>query len=266
MNSKIPLHFAHANGFPAGSYRKLFKHLDSSYQVFALEKFAHDPRYPLNNDWHNQAEELVDYIRMHTQQPVIAVGHSFGATISYIAACKYPQYFRSLIMLDPPLMTGLARYLFKWVKRTKLIDKVTPAGTTKYRNSQWHRSTDLHAYFASKALFRNIDHECIKDYIKAAIHTRDDRYELSFDKNIEAEVFRTIPSNITEFKGQLRIPAALLTGQFTNVCVPTLRRPFLKQNPNVQHLEISKGGHMFPLEQPIHVAQLINQLLGDWHH
>jgi len=37
-------------------------------------------------------------------------------------------------MLDPPLITGLARLVFKFVKKTKLVDKITPAGKTKIRN------------------------------------------------------------------------------------------------------------------------------------
>ena len=37
--------FSHANGFPAGTYRQLFKiWRDAGWRVLAVDKFGHDPR------------------------------------------------------------------------------------------------------------------------------------------------------------------------------------------------------------------------------
>ena len=37
------LHFAHANSYPAGTYRKLFGLLGQYFEVQALDMHAHDP-------------------------------------------------------------------------------------------------------------------------------------------------------------------------------------------------------------------------------
>ncbi|MBF7072950.1 alpha/beta hydrolase [Glaciecola sp. MH2013] len=265
---KAMIHFAHANGFPAQSYRKLMTSIDPNFKLIALEKFAHNPRFPLNNNWANQVEELLDYLESEQQAlqaslPVILVGHSFGAVISYLAACKCPSMFAGLIMLDPPLVTGAASWIFKFAKRNRLIDKITPAGKTNIRNKQWHHSDDLVEYFSQRALFRNMDPECIADYVDAVTSREGDHLHLTFSTDVEANIFRTLPDNLHQFSGQLQCPGFLVTGSETDVCIPSLRKRFLKANPTLEHEELTFGGHMFPLERPIELAQRLNVLLKE---
>lgn len=268
------VHFAHANGFPAQSYRKLFDHVDESCELIALDKFAHNPDFPLNNNWQNQVEELVHFIKSEQTQrsksgkpelPVVLIGHSFGAVISFLAACKYPNMFAGLIMLDPPLVTGVASWVFKFAKRGKLIDKITPAGKTKIRNTKWHHKTDLVAYFHERALFRNMDKECIADYVEAVTRIDGEYRHLHFDVNIETNIFRTLPDNLSAQKGKLTVPSYLLTGKHTEVCIPRLRSPFIRGNKHyIHHIELPFGGHMFPLERPTEVASALNELLAQF--
>ena len=44
--------FAHANGFPAGTYRTLFEAWRAAgFTVHALPKVGHDPRFPVTSNW-----------------------------------------------------------------------------------------------------------------------------------------------------------------------------------------------------------------------
>lgn len=259
------INFVHANGFPSASYKKLFAHLPSGYKVIALEKYAHNSMYPLNENWENPIREMIDFVEASRigNEKVLALGHSFGALVSYMCVCRRPDLFSSLIMLDPPLITGLARYTFRFAKRFRLINHVTPAGLTLGRNRKWHRDQDLHAYFSNKTLFKNFDPDCIEDYIDAVMELKGEHMHLSFDVETEANIFRTIPHNLHSFSGQLKIPTSLITGRYTDVCVPVLRKPFLKANPSIKHIEFEKGKHMFPLEYPIEVAGLLSNILSN---
>ncbi|MFT4655280.1 MAG: pimeloyl-ACP methyl ester carboxylesterase [Patiriisocius sp.] len=266
MINKAPeifLYFAHANGFPTGSYKKLFNHLPKQYNVIAIDKLAHNPQYPLNDNWQNQVAEMISFVESNKgeHEKVVAVGHSFGALVSYMSACLRPDLFSALVMLDPPLMTGLARYLFRFAKKTRLINKITPAGITLLRKQKWHREQDLHAYFSKKVLFKDFDPDCINDYISSAISEQGDHMHLNFDVETEANIFRTIPHNLPTYAGKLKVPSVLITGKNTDVCVPVLRKPFLKTNPSVTHIEFKKGKHMFPLEYPVEVAHAIANVL-----
>lgn len=258
------INFAHANGFPAASYNKFFAHLPSEYKIISLDKYAHNPRYPLNDNWENAVKEMVDFVERNRgdSEKVVAIGHSFGAVVSFMCACKRPDLFSSLIMLDPPLITGLARYIFRFAKLNRLIDKITPAGLTLSRNRNWHMEHDLHAYFSKKKLFKNFDPECIQDYIDAVIELKGDHMHLSFDVETEANIFRTLPHNLPSYKGKLKTPTTLITAKNTDVCVPVLRNPFLKAHPSITHIEFEKGKHMFPFEYPVEVAGLLSKILS----
>lgn len=262
---QVQLHFAHANSFPAGSYRKLFTALPENFKVIALEKFGHTSRFPISGNWANQVAELIDYVERAATSPVYAVGHSFGGVISFIAVCKRPDLFKGLIMLDPPLITGTTRLMFKLLKATPLIDKLTPAGKTVIRCKRWTQETDIAAYFKARALFKNMDDECIKDYVSAVTELDKGHYQLTFDTNIEANIFRNVPHNINRYDGQLKVPALLVTGQHTTVCMPRLINPFIKVN-KIEHKQFAKGGHLFPLEAPVETAQLISETINHWQN
>jgi pimeloyl-ACP methyl ester carboxylesterase len=268
MKNHLPstlVHFAHANGFPAGSYNKLFSHLPSQIELIAIDKFAHNPLYPLNDNWENQVSEMIEFVESNKgeHQKVVAIGHSFGAVVSYMSACQRPDLFSALIMLDPPLITGFARYIFRFAKGNRLINRITPAGITLKRSRKWHIEQDLNTYFAKKHLFKDFDPQCIKDYIASVIELQSDQLQLSFDVETEANIFRTIPHNLPSYSGKLKLPGVLLTGKNTDVCVPVLRAPFLKANPSITHYEFDKGKHMFPLEYPVEVAALITRFLNE---
>lgn len=262
--AEVSFHFAHANGFPAACYNAVFENLPQHFNRLHVEKFGHDPLLPVNANWRNQVNELVKHIKASNKDDrgVYAVGHSFGAVISYMAACEHPELFRGLIMLDPPLVIGPISYFFRVAKKTPLINKLTPAGLAETRNSQWPATTDMEAYFHGKALFRNMDKRCVRDYVRSVTHTKGDYTSLTFRADVEAELFRNVPHNLGKYKGKLKCPALLVTAKDSAVCKPAMYQRLLKHNA-INHIEM-KGGHMFPLEHPERVADLISATVCGW--
>lgn len=265
-DTEVTLHFAHANGFPSASYNKLFGALPEAFNILALDKFGHSPRFPINNNWRNQAEEMIDYLDSKTSknQKVYAVGHSFGAVVSYLAACLKPEKFNGLIMLDPPLASGFSRHLFALAKKSTMIDKITPARLVLLRRRSWHYETDLVEYFSQRGLFKSMDPDCIADYIAAVMRKNGNERVLNFDPAIEAEVFRTIPDNLHRYAGKLKCHGTIITGTQTKVCIPILRYNFIRKN-RLTHLTMP-GGHMFPMEKPIDVANKITEVITSQSH
>ena len=87
----------------------------------------------------------------------------------------------------------------------------------------------------------------------------DTHYELNFDPNIEANMFRTVPDHLDSYYGKLKCPATIVTGEQTDVCVPLMRNRFIKGN-KMDH-QILPGGHMFPFEKPVTVANKIAEII-----
>ena len=49
--------FSHANSFPAGCYRLLFERWRAAgWRVEALDRFGHDPQFPVTPDWRRLRE------------------------------------------------------------------------------------------------------------------------------------------------------------------------------------------------------------------
>jgi pimeloyl-ACP methyl ester carboxylesterase len=133
--SNYTISFAHANGFPAGSYNTLFSYFPDNMKVIALEKYGHSKIKPVNNNWQAQVEELIEHVEKNriSSQQSICLGHSFGGVISFLACCQRPDLFDALIMLDPPVLSGAQAFAARLLKKTPLIDKYSPAGKAENR-------------------------------------------------------------------------------------------------------------------------------------
>ncbi|MFN8953589.1 MAG: alpha/beta hydrolase, partial [Burkholderiales bacterium] len=56
--------FSHANSFPASTYQVLLDNLrQRGFVVDAVEKFGHDPQYPVTNNWPHLVQQLADFAR-----------------------------------------------------------------------------------------------------------------------------------------------------------------------------------------------------------
>ena len=259
------INFAHANGFPAGSYQTLFSYLPDNIRVIALDKYGHDKKSPISHNWQAQVEELIHYVEEQQvdDNKVICLGHSFGGVISFIACCQRPDLFKGLIMLDPPVLSGAGALAARLLKKTKWIDKFSPAGRAKNRRTQWPLGSDIGAAFARRKLFSAFDHRCLADYITHGICERNNQLELIFDAQVEANIFRNIPSHLSSYKNKLSIPATLIYGTTTDIFPHHIFSRFIRLNKNIK-LITTPGGHMFPLESPEQTAKLIAEIVDSF--
>lgn len=264
------INFAHGNGFPSGSYQTFFSYFPERFNVIALDKYGHNDQLPVNNNWQAQVDELISFVKSQQQvdkngeiEKVVCLGHSFGGVISFIACCQQPELFKGLIMLDPPVLSGAAAVAARLLKKTRWIDKFSPAGKAKVRRSHWPLGTDVGEIFAKRSLFKSFDKRCLADYIEYGVIERNDRLELLFDAQIEAEVFRNLPSNLASYKDKLTIPATLVYGDNTDVFPHRFFKKFASLNKNIT-LQTISGGHMFPLESPKRTAQIIVDIIENF--
>ena len=266
--SPMPKHiinFVHSNGFPAGCYQTLFSYLPDNMQVIALDMYGHNEKKPINNNWQAQVEELITYVEASQVDgnKVVCLGHSFGGVLSFIACCQRPDLFKGLIMLDPPVLNGASALAIRLLKKTRWIDKLSPAGKANKRRTHWPLKTDIAQIFSRRKLFRNFDSRCFADYIEHGIREVNNQLELSFDAQIEANIYRNLPSNLSRYKNKLTIPATLIYGTTTDVFPHHIFSRFIKLNKHIK-LQTTPGGHMFPLESPEKTAKLIADIINDF--
>lgn len=260
--SQVTFNFAHANGFPVSSYRQLMSHLPADINIIAKEQYGHEARFPISNNWGNQIEEMVHFIEMNSDQPVIGVGHSFGALLSLLTCCARPDLFQGLILMEPPAFTGWMSFTLRWLKRTGLTDKLTPAGKARSRKQHWGLNDDVVKYFKAKPLFKDFSHEAVEDYVQASVVKAESHQTLSFKAEVEADIFHHVPHNLRSLKGKLTVPTTLITAPNGGVLNPAQINRFLSYFP-VKHQLFHGGGHLFPLEQPAATAKLLLELVSE---
>ena len=93
--------FSHGNSFPGSTYGVLFHSLEArGFQIKAIEKFGHDPRYPVTSNWPNLVQQLADFASQEVEksgQPAFLVGHSLGGFLSLMCAMQHPELSGKLV-------------------------------------------------------------------------------------------------------------------------------------------------------------------------
>ncbi len=144
---KEKIHFAHANGFPAKTYNKLFSNLENDFEIGYLERHAHNPQFPITDGWQSLADELKAEIENRYTQKIIGVGHSLGGILHFLTAVENPELYKAIILLDAPIISRLSSAAVKILKRTNLIDRYTPSKITRFRRSHWQNKEEAFEHF-----------------------------------------------------------------------------------------------------------------------
>lgn len=255
------IHFAHANGFPAQTYNKLFSYLADDYEINYIERHAHNPNFPVTNGWNSLAAELREEIKKHYHQKIIGVGHSLGGILHFLVAVENPDLYKAIVLLDAPLISRLSAAGLKFLKRTKMIDKFSPAKATRFRRTVWQSKSEAFHHFRQKEKFQSFDEDVLRDYIEHGTIEDAENIKLLFNPQIEAEIYRTIPDNFVKFRGKLRVPTAYIGGTISREG-RLARLAFMRKHFPINFYTI-EGTHLFPFENPGETSDAIRKAVTD---
>jgi len=267
--SKPLIIFSHANSFPASTYGVLFRGLEArGYQVKAIEKFGHDPAYPVTSNWPHLVQQLADFTAEqveHTGQPAFLVGHSLGGFLSLMCAARNPALgglpVRGVLLIDSPILGGWRAAALSVVKRAQLVGSISPGAISRKRRHEWLGRDEVLAHFRSKKAFARWDEQVLRDYIEHGTHDAAGQRLLSFDRNVETAIYNTLPDNIEGLlkRHPLKCPVAFIGGR---------QSAEMKQIGMTMTEKVTKGrimmldgSHLFPMEKPQATAAAIEVAL-----
>lgn len=256
-SAKPVLAFAHANGVPGGSYRKFLAAFEQDYQVHAIDRIGHDPAFPVDNHWHGLSRELEAFLEP-LPKPLVGMGHSMGGVLMFTVAARRPEWFSALVMLDPPLINGLARWLFIFADLIGQGDRISPAGKSKFRRAEWPDRAEVDRYFSKRGFFQRFDPDCLRDYIDSAVECDAHGCRLRFLVDVEVGIFRTTPKDLHTYP-RLKVPGMLVNGSETEPGFIHCARRHVRRHG--MEWGMAEGGHMFPLEKPEQNSALVLQQL-----
>jgi pimeloyl-ACP methyl ester carboxylesterase len=253
------IHFAHANGFPAKTYSKLFSYLEEDFEINYLEQHAHNPKFPVADGWERLRDELREELEKRYQQRIIGVGHSLGGILHLLVAAENPELYKAIVLLDAPIISRLSSAGIKFLKKTNLVEKIPLARTTRFRRSFWNTKEEAFEHFRQKEKFVDFDAEVLSDYIEYATTKTENGVKLLFEPKIEAMIYQTLPDNLPKLRKKLKVPVVYIGGKNSREA-RLARLGFMRNNFDFK-FHFLEGSHLFPLEKPKETAEIIKEVL-----
>lgn len=257
--SKEIIHFAHANGFPAQTYNKLFSYLKEDFEIGYLTRHAHNPIFPVTDGWHRLADELREEIIFRYDKPIIGIGHSLGGILHFLVAVEHPELYKAIILLDAPIISRLSSAGIRFLKLTKRMRNSPLVKTTRFRRAVWKTKDEALKHFKKKEKFAKFDDDVLRDYIEYGTVKTEKGFELLFNPQIEAKIYGTLPHYLPKLRGKLNVPAFYIGG--TNSREAELARLGFMQKYFPIKFKFIEGSHLFPLEKPLETAQEIIKII-----
>ena len=257
--------FSHANSFGASTYRVMFDSLRSrGFEIAAIERYGHDPNYPVTNNWPHLVQQLIDFARQKVDEagePAFLIGHSFGGFVSLMATARAPELARAVVLIDSPILGGWRATTLGVMKSTQLVGAVSPGSVSRLRRIQRPDQASALAHFAGKKAFARWDPRVLHDYIAHGTHDEghgtDKKRVLSFDRAVETAIYNTVPDNLDRLfkRHPVKCPVAFIGGR---------QSAEMKQVGMTMTERLTKGrimmldgSHLFPMEKPLATAAAI---------
>lgn len=255
-----PLVFAHANGYPPGSYRRLLQPLAGHFEVTG---FRHRPLWsgepaPPRADWQQFADDLNHALARTTDRPVWLMGHSLGGVVALLAALREPARYRGLVLLDPVFL-GWRQTLALNFAPLGQLRRLPMIRSALRRPEQFADRQAAFEFHRGKRAFRGLSDAVLWDYIEAGTHSEAQGVRLAWSPAWEAAVYSSVPLVWPRLR-RLRLPTLGLRGETSDILTPAAMRRWGRLQPGAE-LDALGGGHLFPLEQPEATAERVADFL-----
>jgi pimeloyl-ACP methyl ester carboxylesterase len=261
--------FSHANGYAAPVYGVLFAALTArGIQVAALDKFGHNPLFPVNDNWDSLTQELLTFVRQEAARqnaPAWLVGHSLGGYLSLMAACLEPSLVKGVVLMDAPILGGWRAGMVRMSKRTGMVDSFSPGKVSRRRRQAWPSVEAALAHFKSKKVFSQWHPQVLEDYAthgtQAATVNGQAQRVLSFDRHVETAIYDTLPHQMPSFLKAYPVPCPVaFIGGTRSVEVNQVGMA-LTQRITKGRIMMLDGSHLFPMEIPLVAAAAVETAL-----
>jgi pimeloyl-ACP methyl ester carboxylesterase len=248
-------HFSHATGLCAGTYAPLAERLRPHLRVLGMDDRGHggtrapaDPQKLKN--WNIFVDDLESFLE-NLGQPVIAMGHSRGATVSMLLAIRRPELIRALVLVDPTILPFSWMWWWYLAKITGLARLVPIVATAAKRKSVWPDRQSMMAAYREKAVFQTWKDGFLDAYIKDGTEkTEQGTIRLCCNPAWESKCFAVCPHDIWRAINRLQKPTLVLYGAESDTFLTSAAKRFKVKVPGTTFRCFEGTSHFVPMERP----------------
>lgn len=263
------MHFLHATGFNAESYRGLFTALEPSLEVFAMDARGHGFSTARANpnelrSWAPFRKDLEAFVET-LPRPLILAGHSMGATVSIELAARRPELVQGLVLVDPVVFppswiawAAVARFL-GYSKRMIPVAQLA----AKRRMEFPSKATAVENY-VGKGPFRTWPHDWIEAYVDGGTVPSERGVRLSCEREWESQTFAKGTVNPYRPLRKVQCPITLIAREPAGPPFPRASRDgFMRCQPNARLILLDDATHFLAMEQPELVQAEIERMASE---
>ena len=245
----------HASGSSSRQWLPLMEYLEPRYHVIAVDTYGSgkSPAWRAKRPLTLRDEvALLEPVLARSRQPVMLVGHSYGAAVALIAALEHPEKVHALALYEPTLFSlvdqespppnAIDGFRAAFNDTALLFDSGdAPAAGKRFvdywsGSGTWEQMPEARQgqVAASMAGIRDWGHACLRE--------------------------PTPPSAFS----WIGAPVLFMTGESSPVSSRTVGSVLTRVLPRVQIIEFEGMGHMGPVTHPDPVNGVISRFL-EWH-
>lgn len=283
------LHFAHANGFPPGTYGAFVALLTDQLRVLGMEcralwraqpvagecgspgeraqpsQSAGGMAYPPERfrHWREMADDLARFLSDLQLNNIVGAGHSLGAVTTLYCAAANPRLFRALILIDPVIIPAYLVPAVALAQRLNVASRAALPSGARRRRMEWPDRESLFRAYRAAPVFARWKEQFLRDYITSGTtESPTGSVRLRYPRDWEARIFETVPADVWFAIPRLRhIPLLVLRGEHSG----TYRRDTMRMMrwllPRGEFQEIEGADHFVPMSRPQETALAIRSFL-----
>jgi len=263
-----PLHLAHANGYPPAAYRPLAEALAARCRVTAMvsRPLWSGSRPGGLRSWQPLADDLGRYLDQRGARGWVGVGHSLGAVITLDVALRRPEFFSTVVLIDPVMLSPVRLAIWNLIRRLGQAHRVHPyiPGALK-RRRRFDSVEAMYLRFRRAPVFSRISDLGLRCLVESAARPIPGEpgspVELAYPPEWEVAIYKTGPLNLWPRLAALQPPLLVIRGAETDTFWPSAVAALRRRLPRAVIHNVPGAGHLVPFEQPEHVAGLIFDFL-----
>jgi len=249
------LHFAHATGFNAETYRGLLTPLAERMGIVACDQRGHGfSTLPAEPDrlkgWTLYRDDLGHILDRLDAGPPILSGHSMGGTVSLMAATRWPARVRGLVLVEPVMVPLFARLFMALARLSGKNLEPNLADRAEQRRDTFPSLDAALASYTGRGAFRTWPAETVGDYLRGGLTADPDTHamRLACRPSWEAATFRAAPSVMARLVRHVKCPVTIIYGTVGSTCRESEVDVFRRAGARI--VKVDGASHFLPMEHP----------------